>query len=69
MGMDQLDISPEEATQIPPYTTEENDWLKQHWTDEFHFLRAYGLSIYKEEHRAEGRLMVRAFIEQDKDQE
>lgn len=39
--------------------------LKEHWGDGFHFLRAYALSIYKEGDRAEGRAIVRAFMEDD----
>lgn len=47
-----------------PYTAAEKQWLKDAWVDEFHFLRAYGLSIYKEEDREEGRAIVRAFMKQ-----
>ncbi|KAK4182170.1 hypothetical protein QBC35DRAFT_396505 [Podospora australis] len=49
----------------PPYTSEERQWLQRHWGGEFKFLQAYGLSIYKEEDREEGRRIVRAFMEQD----
>jgi hypothetical protein len=44
------------------YTTAEKQWLKKHWRDEFHFLIAYGLKIYNEEDREEGRAIVRAFM-------
>lgn len=56
--------SPSSST-IPPYTAGEKAWLKRHWGDEFHCLRAYELSIYKEEDRAEGRSIVRALMEAD----
>ena len=46
----------------PPYNTAEKEWLKQHWGDEFHFLRAYGLNIHREEDREEGRSIARAMI-------
>ncbi len=49
----------------PQYTAEEKKWLKDNWGDEFHFLRAYALSIYKEEDRDEGRRIVRGFMEDD----
>jgi hypothetical protein len=44
------------------YTAAKKQWLKDEWRDEFHFLRAYRLSIYKDEDREEGRAIVRAFI-------
>jgi hypothetical protein len=43
-------------------TTAEKQWLKKHWRGEFHFLIAYGLKIYNEEDREEGRAIVRAFM-------
>ena len=49
----------------PPYTVAEKAWLKEHWKDEFHFLQAYQLSIYDEGDRAEGRAIVRAFMQQE----
>ncbi len=52
-----------------PYTAEEKRWLKENWTDEFHFLMAYELSIYEEEDRAEGRSIVRAMMKADADEE
>lgn len=51
--------------QVPPLTTEQRDWLKQNWGNEFKFLQAYGLSICKDEDRLEGREIMRAFIEAD----
>jgi hypothetical protein len=47
------------------YTAAKKQWLKDEWRDEFHFLRAYRLSIYKDEDREEGRAIVRAFIRED----
>jgi hypothetical protein len=47
------------------YTAAEKQWLKDEWRDEFHFLRAYRLSVYKDEDREEGRAIVRAFIRED----
>ncbi|KAK0655096.1 hypothetical protein B0T16DRAFT_318492, partial [Cercophora newfieldiana] len=45
-----------------PYTAEEKQWLNRHFGGEFKFLMAYGLSIYKEEDREEGRHIVRAMM-------
>jgi len=52
-----------------PYTAEEKRWLKENWEDEFHFLKAHGLSIYKEEDRAEGQSLVRSMIKAEADEE
>jgi hypothetical protein len=52
-----------------PYTAAEKKWLKDAWKDEFHFLQAYQLSIYKEEDREEGRAIVRAFIKGEQEEE
>ncbi|KAK4033178.1 hypothetical protein C8A01DRAFT_40370 [Parachaetomium inaequale] len=60
-----IDIESSQGTPSPPYTKEEKDWLKRHWDGEFKFLLAYGMSIYKEEDREEGRRIVRAMMEQD----
>ncbi|PGH11774.1 hypothetical protein AJ79_04675 [Helicocarpus griseus UAMH5409] len=43
------------------YTAEERTWLKKHFRNEFHFLRSFGWNIYKDEHRAKGRAVLRAF--------
>ncbi|KAL8724807.1 MAG: hypothetical protein Q9181_006662 [Wetmoreana brouardii] len=40
----------------------EKDWMKHHYRNEFHFLRSYGLSIYKDEDREEGRRILRALM-------
>lgn len=48
-----------------PLTSAEKAWLKEHYGNEFKFLRAYGLSIYKDEDREEGRTIVRAMMSHD----
>lgn len=45
-----------------PYTAEEKRWLKECWENEFHFMAQYGLSIYKDEDRIEGRRIARAMM-------
>ncbi|KAL8741426.1 MAG: hypothetical protein Q9184_008387, partial [Pyrenodesmia sp. 2 TL-2023] len=56
------------STESPPLTQEEKQWLKDNYRDEFHFLRMYGLSIYKEEDRDEGRRTLRALMEDPGDE-
>ncbi|KAF2868398.1 hypothetical protein BDV95DRAFT_670466 [Massariosphaeria phaeospora] len=46
------------------YTTEEKQWLKDNYSDEYHFLQQHGLSIYKEEDRDDGRAIVRQIMAQ-----
>ena len=48
-----------------PYTAEETSFLKKHYRSEYHFLRQHGLSIYKEEDREEGRVILRAIMRED----
>jgi hypothetical protein len=48
-----------------PYTADEKIYLKENWRDEYHFLLEHGLKIYKEEDRAEGRSILRAFRGKD----
>lgn len=48
------------TSECPPLTPEEKRWLSVNYGGEFHFLRIYGLSIYKEEDRDEGRRILRA---------
>jgi hypothetical protein len=48
-----------------PLTGEEKAFLKEHYRGEFHFLRSHGLSIYKEDDRAEGRAILRALMDHD----
>ncbi|KAK3298808.1 uncharacterized protein B0H64DRAFT_439248 [Chaetomium fimeti] len=49
----------------PGYTAKEKEWLKRHWDGEFKFLASYGLSIYDEDDREEGRRIARAMIAHD----
>jgi len=51
----------------PGYTQEEKEWLRRNYRSEFHFLRDFGLSIYKDEDREEGRVILRSLM-QDKDE-
>ncbi|KAI4175033.1 MAG: hypothetical protein LQ346_008145 [Caloplaca aetnensis] len=55
------------STESPELTQEEKQWLKDNYRGEFHFLRAYGWSIYKEEDRDEGRRTLRALMEDSSD--
>ncbi|QYS92762.1 hypothetical protein H0G86_000160 [Trichoderma simmonsii] len=50
-----------------PYTAEEKAWLKKHYQGEFKFLMSYGLSIYDEEDREEGRAIMRALVSPGED--
>jgi hypothetical protein len=47
------------------YTTEEKAWLKANYGGEFKFLQTFGLSIYKDEDREEGRSIARGFMTND----
>lgn len=47
---------------VPLLSAEEKRWLKEHWGGEFKFLASYGLNIYKEEDREEGRVILRAMM-------
>jgi hypothetical protein len=49
-------------TAPPPYTAVEKQWLEANYGGEYHFLRFYQLSVYSEEDREKGRLIVRALI-------
>ncbi|KAJ4360797.1 uncharacterized protein N0V89_001364 [Didymosphaeria variabile] len=44
------------------YTDAEKDFAKQHWGSEYKFLTVHGLSIYKEEDREQGRIILRTLI-------
>lgn len=46
----------------PPFSAEEKKFLKKHWGGEYRFLLTYGLSIFKEEDREEGRGILRALM-------
>ena len=50
----------------PPYTAEEERWLKDAYGGEYHFLASYQLSIFKEDDREEGRRIARGLVERDK---
>jgi len=50
-----------------PYSTDEKAWLKKNYDGEFNFLRSLGLSIYKDEDRTEGRLIMRSWMTEDGD--
>lgn len=54
-----------QPTEAAPLSTEEKRWLKKHWGGEFKFLARHGLSIYKEEDREEGRIILRAILAGD----
>lgn len=49
----------------PPYTEDEKAYLKKHFRSEYYLLTQHGLNINKEEDRTEGRLILRAFKEDD----
>lgn len=55
--------------QLPALTTKQRAWLKRHWDGEFKFLRAYQLSIYKDEDRLEGREILKALMEADQEEQ
>ncbi|KAF2500364.1 hypothetical protein BU16DRAFT_523161 [Lophium mytilinum] len=61
--------TPQNTQTSPGYNAAEKAWLKTHFGNEFKFLRMYALSIYKEEDREEGREIVRAFMENDSQDE
>jgi len=48
------------------YTKEEKAWLKVHYGNEYKFLMTYGLSIFDDEDREDGRRMVRAFMAEER---
>lgn len=53
------------ASSQTAYTQEEKAWLKKNYGGELQFLRAYGLSIYDEEEREEGRSILRGLMQAD----
>jgi hypothetical protein len=53
------------AEEVPPYTADEQVYLKEKERNEYHFLLEYGLKMYIEEDRAEGRSILRAFKGKD----
>lgn len=54
-----------QATASEPLTLAEKAWVKTHYGSEFKFLRVYGLSIFKDEDREEGRIILRAIMSDD----
>ncbi|KAH6525675.1 hypothetical protein HBI56_072660 [Parastagonospora nodorum] len=54
---------------VAPYTAEENAFLKKHYQSEFHFLMQYGLKVFNEQDREEGRGILRAIMREDEDSE
>ena len=50
-----------------PLSVGEKTWLKRYYGNEFIFLQQYGLNIYKEEDREEGRTLLRSFMKADKE--
>jgi hypothetical protein len=48
-------------------TPSEKAWLKEHFQTEFQFLQLYGLSVFKEEDREEGRTILRTIMAYDED--
>nr|POE49533.1 hypothetical protein CFP56_50450 [Quercus suber] len=58
--------STQKVPDVPPYTDEEKQYIKKSgFADEFHFLRDHGLSIYNEEDREDGRLLLRQLMLHD----
>lgn len=55
---------PAQTTRRPPWprSEEEKKWLKRRFDGEFHFLRCYGLNIYKDEHREIGWQIMRRMM-------
>ncbi|KAF4970242.1 hypothetical protein FSARC_2681 [Fusarium sarcochroum] len=51
-----LDLAPSEKT-----------WLKKHFQSEFRFLQIYGLSVFREEDREEGRTILRTIMAHSED--
>ena len=46
----------------PPYSREERRWLKANFGGEYHFLKNEGLSIFKDKHQEQGRLLAREMM-------
>lgn len=46
-------------------TPAEKEWIERHWGNEYRFLLAHGLSIFKDEDREEGRFILRALMYDD----
>ncbi|RBR11205.1 uncharacterized protein FIESC28_09089 [Fusarium coffeatum] len=52
----------QQAEEVGPLTTEEKQFLKDHWGNEFKFLMSHGLNINKDDDREEGRVVLRAIM-------
>lgn len=65
----ETETKPRQRAGEQPYTTEEKAWLRKYYRGEFKFLRLYGLSIYDEEERAEGRAIMRALASVSPDED
>ncbi|KAK0763475.1 hypothetical protein N5P37_002852 [Trichoderma harzianum] len=64
---DEAETRPRQRAGQQPYTAEEKAWLKKHYQGEYKSLMSYGLSIYDEENREEGRAIMRAMVSPDED--
>jgi len=53
----------------PGYTEKEKGWLRENYRNEFQFLRDFGLSIYKDEDREEGRAILRSLMRSEEEGE
>jgi hypothetical protein len=51
-----------DSTGVTPLSATERQWLKKHYGSEFHFLSAYGLSIFSDDDRQDGREILRKMI-------
>lgn len=54
-----------QATSSAPLTLTERAWLKKHYGSEFKFLVVHWLNIFKDEHREEGRAILRALMSKE----
>lgn len=52
-----------------PYTAAEKKWLNKNYGGEFKFLMTFGLKMYNEEDREEGRAIARSFMQDDEEYE
>lgn len=47
------------------YTAQEKQWVKKNYGSEFHLLASYGLSIYKDGDREEGKAIMQGLVKCD----
>ncbi|RSL39451.1 hypothetical protein CEP53_014045 [Fusarium sp. AF-6] len=64
---ERFEASRKEEETSNPLSDLERAWLKEHWGNEFKFLAAYELSIYKDEDREEGRAIMRTMMAKEKE--